>query len=88
MAKEKNKEGTKISKKDTPTKKKVNIFKKIGNFFKDSISEVKKIVWPAPRAVFKNMGIVLAVIIIIGGFVFLLDTGLIALLGEFMGVAA
>lgn len=75
--------------KDTGKKKnKKNIFKRIAGFFNDSANEVKKIVWPTPRAVFKNMGIVLVVIAIIGTFIFLLDTGLIALLGQFMGIAA
>lgn len=50
-------------------------------------NEIKKIVWPTPKAVFKNMGVVLSVIIIIGLFIFALDTGLINLFRLFMGVA-
>lgn len=93
MAKEKNSK-EKVDKKDAKAKdtgkkkQKKNIFKRIGGFFKDSGNEIKKIVWPTPKAVFKNMGIVLVVIAVIGLFVFLLDTGLIALLGQFMGIAA
>jgi preprotein translocase subunit SecE len=68
-------------------KERFNALKKIGNFFKDSMNEVKKIVWPDYKTVFKNMGIVLVVILIIGLFVFLLDSGLIALLSKFMGVS-
>ena len=64
--------------------KKRNIFRSAGKFFRDCKNEIKKIVWPTPKAVFKNMG---AVIIIIGLFIFALDTGLINLFRLFMGVA-
>lgn len=74
----------------TPQKK-PNFFarfgKRIGQFFRDGKMEIKKIVWPKPRAVFKNMGVVLATIVIIGAFVFGLDMGLMKLLGLFMNVA-
>ncbi len=61
--------------------------KRIGQFFRDGKMEIKKIVWPKPKAVFKNMGVVLATIVIIGAFVFGLDMGLMKLLGLFMNVA-
>ena len=67
--------------------KKTNIFKSIGRFFRECKSEIKKIVWPTPKAVFKNTGVVLIVIIIIGLFIFGLDTGLLNLLGTFMSVS-
>ena len=67
--------------------KKCNIFRSAGKFFRDCKNEIKKIVWPTPKAVFKNMGVVLSVIIIIGLFIFALDTGLINLFRLFMGVA-
>lgn len=74
----------------TPEKK-PNFFaragKRIGQFFRDGKVEIKKIVWPKPKAVFKNMGVVLATIVIIGAFVFGLDMGLMKLLGLFMNVA-
>ncbi len=74
----------------TPQKKS-NVFvrfgKRIGQFFRDGKMEIKKIVWPKPKAVFKNMGVVLATIVIIGAFVFGLDMGLMKLLGLFMNVA-
>lgn len=40
-------------------KPKVNIFKKIGRFFKDLKSEFKKIVWPTKKQVMHNTGVVL-----------------------------
>lgn len=68
--------------------KKPGRLNKVGKFFRDCKSEIKKIVWPTPRSVFKNMGVVLIVIVIIGLFVFGLDTGLYWLLQSFMNVAA
>ena len=54
--------------------KKTSILKSIGGFFRECKSEIKKIVWPPYKIVFKNMGVVLVVISIVGLFVFLLDT--------------
>lgn len=73
------------------TAKKENFFSKIGKnvskFFRDVKSEIKKIVWPTPQAVFKNTGVVLVTIIVIGLFIFGLDTLLMNLLGLVMNVA-
>lgn len=73
------------------TVKKENIFvksgKSISKFFRDVKSEIKKIVWPAPQSVFKNTGVVLVTIIIIGLFIFGLDTLLMNLLGLIMNIA-
>ena len=66
---------------------KLTIFSGIGKFFRELKGEIKKIVWPAVPAVFKNMGVVLVVILIIGLFVFALDTGLLKLLSFFMNVS-
>ena len=57
-------------------------------FFRDCKAEIKKIVWPTPKATFKNMGVVLVAMIIIGLFIFALDTGFGALLGLIMDTAA
>lgn len=73
------------------TEKKENIFaragKRVSKFFHDVKGEIKKIVWPTPQAVFKNTGVVLATIIIIGLFIFGLDTVLMNLLGLIMNIA-
>lgn len=71
----------------TAEKKKTKFFTKMGKFFRDCKNEIKKIVWPTPNTVFRNMGVVLAMIIIIGLFIYGLDTGLRALLRLFMSVA-
>ncbi len=73
------------------TAKKENFFsrtgKNVSKFFRDVKSEIKKIVWPTPQAVFKNTGVVLVTIIVIGLFIFGLDTLLMNLLGLVMNVA-
>ena len=73
------------------TAKKENFFSKTGKnaskFFRDVRSEIKKIVWPTPQAVFKNTGVVLVTIIVIGLFIFCLDTVLMNLLGLVMNIA-
>ena len=56
-------------------------------FFRDCRGEVKKIVWPTPKATFKNTGVVLVTIIVAALFVFLLDTVFMNLLGLVMDVA-
>ncbi len=67
---------------------KKGIFAKLKNFFVDSKIELKKIVWPTQKTVFKNTGIVLAMIFVVGVFVAILDAGLIQLLGMVMSVSS
>ncbi len=71
--------------------KKPNAFmgflKRAGKFFRDCKGELKKIVWPTIRTVFKNMGVVITTIIILGTFIFLLDTAFMQLLSLIMDVA-
>lgn len=66
--------------------KKPSVFSRIAKYFRECKSEVKKIVWPTTKTTFRNMGIVLAVLIVIGLLVFALDTGLIALLRLVMDI--
>ena len=66
----------------------VRAWKKITKFLGDVKNEVKKIVWPTPKSVFKNTGIVLAAIIVIGIFIFGLDFVLVRLLALIMDVGA
>ncbi len=65
----------------------LRFFQRVIKFFRDCKGEVKKIVWPTPKAVFKNTGIVLVTIVILGLFVFALDTGFMKLLSLVMEVA-
>ena len=66
----------------------VRFAKKTSKFFRDCKGEVKKIVWPTPKTVFKNMGVVMVTMIVLGLFVFGLDTLLMKLLSLVMAVAA
>lgn len=64
-----------------------SLSKKTAKFVKDCRGEMKKIVWPTPKSVFKNTGVVLVTILVLGLFVFLLDTAFMNLLGLVMNVA-
>ena len=66
----------------------VGFLKKMAKFFRDCKGELKKIVWPTYQTVFKNMGIVLVTIVILGLFIFGLDTVFMKLLGLVMNIAA
>lgn len=68
--------------------KKPNIFARIAKYFRECKAEIKKITWPAPKTVFKNFGVVLAIMIVMGLFIFALDQGLFALLGLIMETSA
>lgn len=71
--------------------KKENFFVRAGKgvtgFFRDIRNEVKKIVWPTPKSVFRNTGVVLATIIIIGLFIFGLDFVFTTILSHVMELA-
>ena len=68
--------------------KKPNIFARIAKYFRECKAEVKKITWPTPKSVFKNFGVVLVIMIVMGLFIFALDQGLFALLGLVMETSA
>ncbi len=73
-----------LAKKSTKNTK-PNVFKRVWKYLLSCKSEIKKITWTSPAQTTKNFGIVLVVIIIMGLFIFGLDTGLFKLLGLFMG---
>lgn len=71
--------------------KKPNIFVRMGKgiskFFRETKAEIKKIVWPTPKATFKNTGIVLLAMLVVGLVIFGLDSGLQWLFGYVMHIA-
>lgn len=69
-------------------KKKPNVFQRLTKYLVACKGELKKITWPSVHQTTKNFGIVLAVILIMGLFIFALDRGLFALLGLVMGTAS
>ena len=68
-------------------KKKPNMFQRLVKYLVACKGELKKITWPTARQTTKNFGIVIAVIIIMGLFIFGLDRGLFFLLGKIMGIS-
>lgn len=91
LEKEKKDSSVKKSSKKKEDKKKPNVFvrmgKSVSRYFRDIISEIKKIVWPTPKATFKSTGVVLLSMLIVGLVIFGLDTGLHALFGLVMDLA-
>ena len=98
MAKDQNSEAAKkvadaekASKKNAAKKDgQPNIFvraaKAVAKFFKDLKGESKKIVWPNAKTVLKNTGIVLAVVLIIGAAIWLVDWALSAGIDAILGI--
>ena len=60
--------------------KKPGLFKRIGRFFAKSWSELKKVTWPTFSTVLKQLGCVLAIVVIVLAIVMLMDFGLQQLL--------
>ncbi len=71
--------------------KKVPAFARVGRniakFLRDTRGEAKKMIWPTPRTVFKNTGVVLVTIVVIGLFVVGLDFVFVNLLSLIMSIA-
>ena len=74
---------TAVKKDDT----KPGFFKRIGKWFREMKSELKKVVWPTPQQVLKNAAIVVVCVICVGIFIWLFDfvaqVGIDALIGVF-----
>lgn len=75
---EKDKDTTAAPKKDEnkpakPKKDKVPFGERIKSFFRTYKSEFKKIVWASPKSVVHNTALVLAVVVILGAFIGVLD---------------
>lgn len=62
----------------------IAFFKRAGKFLRDCKGEVKRIVWPTPKATFKNTGVVLATTVVMGAFIYGLDYLFAALLSLVM----
>ena len=83
---EKNSENAKAAAKKTA--KKPNVFKRLAKYLGSCKSEIKKITWPTAKQTTKNFGIVIAMVAIVGVFIFALEQGLYALVGLFMNTTA
>lgn len=58
---------------------------KNGGFFKSVSVELKKVHWPEKEKVVKYTGVVFGVVVVLGGIVWLFDTGFSAMLGLIIG---
>ena len=58
----------------------MSLLKKIRRFFHDIRIELKKVNWPSKRELTVFTGIVIVVILVIGAFFWVLDTGFTAVL--------
>ena len=76
------------SKSKSNKNKKPNAFKRLIKYLAACKGELKKITWTSPKQTTRNFGIVIAVIVIMGLFIFGLDRGLYALLGLVMETPA
>ena len=72
MADNKNLEKKEVAKKE----KKDGLGKKIAKFFREYKSELKKISWPTLPEVIKNSLVTIVVVLIVGLFIWVVDTGL------------
>ena len=75
-------------KKDKKSEKKPGFFARIGKWFKEMKSELKKVQWPTKKQTVNNTAIVIACVLIVGLFIWVFDfiaggaiKGLISLLG-------
>ena len=85
---EKKLEEKKVEAKKSAKNKKPNVFKRLLKYLVACKGELKKITWPTAKQTTKNFAVVLAVIAVVGVFIFALDQGLYALLGLVMDTAA
>lgn len=67
--------------KKTAVSKKPGKLAKIKSFFKETKSEVSKVVWPSPKQMLNNTLIVLSAMILSAVFIGLVDTLFMYLLG-------
>ena len=51
----------------------IGIWSKVKGFFRDSWLELQKVIWPSYEEVTKMTGLVIAVVFIVGMFIFLWD---------------
>jgi len=57
-------------------------------FVSDFFKEIKKVIWPTPRMTFKNTGITLVAVILVGTYVWMIDLGLKELLRKVMEISS
>ena len=56
------------------TDEKLPFFKRVGKWFREFRSEVKKVVWPTPKQIFTNTGVALGMMAVSALALWLFDT--------------
>jgi preprotein translocase SecE subunit len=56
-----------------PSGGRAGIWSKVRNFFRDAWLELQKVIWPSPEDVVKMTGLVVAVVLVVGMFIFAWD---------------
>ncbi|BBL35140.1 protein translocase subunit SecE [Nitrosomonas stercoris] len=59
--------------------------KRLFSFFKDSVDEVSKVVWPNKKETLQTSGVVCAFVIVMAFFLWAVDSGLMAIVRLVMG---
>jgi preprotein translocase subunit SecE len=72
-------------KKATKKKDLLLAFKKLGRFFKDVVTELKKVTWPTKKELISYSTVVVIFVAIVGVVVYLMDLGLAKLLSIISG---
>lgn len=75
---EKTEKSEKVSK--STSKKGSGLGKRVGKFFRDTKGESNKIIWPTFPAVVRNTGVTLAMCVLLGLIICVVDIGLSALI--------
>ncbi len=73
IKKPENAKSAKVQKSAKPANKKPNIFKRMASFFRETKSELKKVVWPSWKQVVNNTLVVIVVMLIFAVFVGAVD---------------
>lgn len=60
---------------------KPNIFKRLGQYFKDVRSEMRRVVWPNRTEIYNSSVVVIVTLVVFGIGVALLDTAVVYVLG-------
>ena len=68
--------------------KKPNIFKKLGKFLKDTMGEMKKVVWTPKAEVFKNAKLVIATVVAVAIIIAVIDFGSSWLINALAGIVS
>ncbi|MBQ8612172.1 MAG: preprotein translocase subunit SecE [Oscillospiraceae bacterium] len=68
--------------------KKPNFFKKIGKFFSNIISEMKKVTWPSAKTTLNHTGAVAVIVLIAAVVIVLLDLAFGGALDLLIGLIA